>query len=77
MFVELWATDPAKVEHFKTIQGLVCLVVIATRMFSSREKVVVRRSTVEKNCGGFRCLPGGQRVPTLRKVVYGPQLEDS
>ena len=29
LFVELWAQDPAKLEYFKTIDGLVCLVLVA------------------------------------------------
>ena len=27
LFVELWSKDPAKMEHFKTIHGLVCLMI--------------------------------------------------
>lgn len=34
MFVELWATDPAKVEYFKTIHGLVCLVLMVTELYN-------------------------------------------
>jgi hypothetical protein len=33
MFVELWANDPAKVEHFKKIHGLVRLRMMVEKPF--------------------------------------------
>lgn len=35
MFVELWAADPVKVEHFKGIHGLVCPPIIVAKLHNS------------------------------------------
>ena len=40
MFVELWANDPEKVEHFKKIHGLVCFEIMVEKMFDSHSRKI-------------------------------------
>lgn len=60
LFAEVWAKDPAKVEYFKTIDGLVCLGKMVTELRDPHDqKTVDWWSAFEKVCGGLPCLSGG------------------
>ena len=77
MFIELWATDPAKLEYLKSIHGLVCPVVTMTNPYDSHEKrLVVLWGTLKKFSGRLPRIRGCQYISALWKVRCGARFCD-
>ena len=77
MFIELWATDPAKLEYLKSIHGLVCPVVTMTNPYNSHEKrLVVRWGTLKKVGGGLPRIRACQYIPAFWEVRRGTRFRD-